>query len=177
MWRSREKNKVFYTLTYSNFEKICEKYQETIYPYKKFPEFLRDLENDTKRRSGRGTYFDLVEAEIFEDERRNNELLNSLEQIAEHLDIIIEKKAVFDKCIQLLESPEMRTSSVTLSSLEESGTGANFLAGTIKAEDELRMKRMIFRISRGRAIPTFFNFDSNDNLLLVNIIIILVSFF
>jgi hypothetical protein len=71
----------------------------------------------------------------------------------------------------------MRTSSVTLSSLEESGTGANFLAGTIKAEDELRMKRMIFRISRGRAIPTFFNFDSNDNLLLVNIIIILVSFF
>jgi len=93
--------------------------------------------------------------------------LSSLEQIAENLDIIIEKKAVFDKCVQLLESPEMRSTSVTLSSLEESGTGANFLAGTIKAEDELRMKRMIFRISRGRAIPTFFNFDSNDNLLLV----------
>ncbi len=93
--------------------------------------------------------------------------MSSLEQIAENLDIIIEKKAVFDKCVQLLESPEMRSTSVTLSSLEESGTGANFLAGTIKAEDELRMKRMIFRISRGRAIPTFFNFDSNDNLLLV----------
>jgi len=33
----------------------------------------------------------------------------------------------------------------------------NFLAGVIKAEDDLRMKRIIFRISRGRAIPTFFD--------------------
>ena len=33
----------------------------------------------------------------------------------------------------------------------------NVLAGVIKAEDEMKMKRMIFRISRGRAIPQFFD--------------------
>ena len=47
--------------------------------------------------------------------------------------------------------------------MEEAGIGANFLAGTIKAEDELRMKRMIFRVSRGRAIPSFFNLEHNPN--------------
>ena len=33
-----------------------------------------------------------------------------------------------------------------------------FIAGIIKATDELRMKRMIFRLSRGRAFPSFFDF-------------------
>ena len=33
-----------------------------------------------------------------------------------------------------------------------------FIAGIIKATDELRMKRMIFRISRGRALPSFFEY-------------------
>ena len=33
----------------------------------------------------------------------------------------------------------------------------NILSGVIKADDEMRMKRMIFRISRGRAIPQFFD--------------------
>ncbi len=35
-----------------------------------------------------------------------------------------------------------------------------FIAGVIKATDEPRMKRMIFRISRGRAFPNFFEFKN-----------------
>lgn len=31
------------------------------------------------------------------------------------------------------------------------------MAGVIKLEEEMRMKRMIFRTSRGRAIPQFFD--------------------
>ena len=38
----------------------------------------------------------------------------------------------------------------------------NYLAGVAKAEDEIRMKRMIFRISKGRAIPHFFNFSEDE---------------
>ena len=163
MWRNRKTNQVNESLILSHFEKICEKYNETIIKYKRFSDFLKDIDNDSQRRTGHGSYFDLVEAEIFEDERRNNELLFSLEQITENLEIIIEKKAVFDKCVQLLESPEMRSTNVSNNSMEEAGIGANFLAGTIKAEDELRMKRMIFRVSRGRAIPSFFNLEHNPN--------------
>ena len=97
--------------------------------------------------------------------------MNSRDQIYENLEILIEKKAVYDKCIELLESPILQSTNISLSSMEELGTYANFLAGTIKAEDELRMKRMIFRVSRGRAIPSFFNLDHIDDLTSVYIII------
>jgi len=40
----------------------------------------------------------------------------------------------------------------------------NFIAGVIKAEDDLRMKRMIFRVSRGRAIPTFFDLSVENKI-------------
>ena len=121
---------------------------------------------DMKRRSARGSYFDLVEAELIEDERRNNELIYSFDQITEILAILIEKKSVFDKCVQLLESPQMLSTNISASNMEE-GTGINFLAGTIKAEDEMRMKRMVFRISRGRAIPSFFDFEK-EGIIKVN---------
>ena len=39
-----------------------------------------------------------------------------------------------------------------------------FIAGIIKATDELRMKRMIFRLSRGRAIATFFDYYQSDEI-------------
>jgi hypothetical protein len=37
-----------------------------------------------------------------------------------------------------------------------------FIAGIIKATDELRMKRMIFRLSRARAIPTYFDYPHTE---------------
>ena len=40
----------------------------------------------------------------------------------------------------------------------------NFISGIIRAEDDMRMKRMIFRASRGRAIPTFFDLTMEDKL-------------
>jgi hypothetical protein len=40
----------------------------------------------------------------------------------------------------------------------------NFISGVIKAEDEMRMKRMVFRASRGRALPTFFDLTVEDKL-------------
>jgi hypothetical protein len=88
--------------------------------------------------------------------------MNSLEEIKTNIETLIEKLAVYGKANQLLQSPEIQSSKINLSNLEEAASGAYFLAGTIKAEDELRLKRMIFRISRGRAIPSFFNFESSD---------------
>jgi len=43
---------------------------------------------------------------------------------------------------------------------EEGDAGnLNLIAGVIKAEDEVKMNRMVFRVSRGRAIPSFYNMD------------------
>jgi len=41
--------------------------------------------------------------------------------------------------------------------------GLDFISGTVKAENELRMRRMIFRVTRGRALTTFSNFQIDDN--------------
>ncbi len=38
----------------------------------------------------------------------------------------------------------------------------NVISGVIKAEDEMRMNRMVFRMSRGRAIPSFYNIEKVD---------------
>ena len=41
----------------------------------------------------------------------------------------------------------------------------NFISGVIKAEDDMKFKRMIFRASRGRAIPTFFDLTIENRAL------------
>ena len=97
-------------------------------------------------------------------------MIDSYNQINENLEFLIEKKCVFDKSSHLLFSAEAlaigqdnvrqpRSNMEHQRNNMEEGfqSDLNFLAGVIKAEDDLRMKRMIFRISRGRAIPTFFD--------------------
>jgi V-type H+-transporting ATPase subunit a len=109
----------------------------------------------------------LVENEITEDERKINELIDSYAQINETLETLIEKKSVFDKSSQLiLSGGESGISAPVMNVDMEDGSfrsGLNFIAGIIKAEDDLRMKRMIFRTSKGRAIPTFFDLSNNVN--------------
>lgn len=52
----------------------------------------------------------------------------------------------------------------------------NILSGVIKADDEMRMKRMIFRISRGRAIPQFFDLGIVSILFIVLLLYIILLF-
>jgi V-type H+-transporting ATPase subunit a len=123
--------------------------------------FNRELDEDQKKmhRNMGATYFDFVESEVHEDERKLLELLDSYNQINDALENLIEKKSVFDKSSQLVLAGYDDSRLVHSSSMLEEGqkSDLNFIAGVIKAEDDLRMKRMIFRISRGRAIPTFFD--------------------
>ena len=81
-------------------------------------------------------------------------------------------KYVFDKSAQLISSNSSLAVKFDPSSIEleqginnpyEERSGLNFLAGVIKAEEDLKMKRMIFRASKGRAIATFFDLSSEEN--------------
>ena len=66
--------------------------------------FINDLENDERNRDRRfgSTYFDLIENEVTEDEKKITELIDSYAQISENLENLIEKKSVFDKtCLPL----------------------------------------------------------------------------
>ncbi len=129
------------------------------------------MEKDEKLRDRKygATYFDLLEGEISEEEKKITELIESFNHINENLENLIEKKSVFDKSSQLFlsESENSHSSYVSNRMINNPVLGAdledgfrsdlNFIAGVIKAEDDMRMKRMVFRISRGRAIPTFFD--------------------
>jgi V-type H+-transporting ATPase subunit a len=106
-------------------------------------------------------------------------LIESYTQISENLENLIEKKSVFDKTSQLLSGSDnlgQRQENINKFNInkpnqmmvdEEIGyqSDLNFIAGVIKAEDDLRMKRMIFRISKGRAIPTFFDLMTENKLI------------
>lgn len=142
---------------------------------------MNDLEKDELLRDRKygATYFDLLESEITEDEKKINELMESYNHFNENLETLIEKKSVFDKSSQLfLSEGERDRDNFDINRLDRVGirnpqpvghsmigveledgfrSDLNFIAGIIKSEDDLRMKRMIFRVSRGRAIPTFFD--------------------
>lgn len=119
-------------------------------------------------------YFDLVESEILEEEKRIFELIESYNKINENLETLIEKKLVFDKTHQLINSNEefsqrfhesFEQNNQNQMFIEEglqNNFSINFLAGVINAEEDLKMKRMIFRASKGRAMATFWDMNGYE---------------
>lgn len=149
----------------SNMEKVCERYNKEMVKYTTYSNFIMDLDLEEKavKRNGKN-FFDTVEADIIDDEKKTVELIHSYDSISENLDYIKEKKAVYDKISQLMSGSsdmfELQKNRIVSSSDEELGSsGINTIAGVVKAEDEVKMKRMIFRISRGRATPSFFDLE------------------
>ncbi len=175
------------------FENMTQLYEQNIIKYKDYESFKNDLENDMRNMDKNlgSTYFDLIENETSENNRKLRELVDSYNTINEQLNNLIEKKSVYDKSSELilsqlstykvpkktnifsgLDSPNSveqmlknEESKKTTSLLDDYEVSElNFISGIIKAEDDMRMKRMIFRASRGRAIPTFFDLTMEDKL-------------
>jgi V-type H+-transporting ATPase subunit a len=148
-----------------------------------------DLEQDERARDRRfgSTYFDLIENELIEDEKRLLDLVDSYQVIYETLFTLVEKKQVISKSSLLIrqnafenelhgqmvnnqrninyninEMPQLHNLNQN-SFLDESlyQSGLNFIAGVIKAEDDMKMKRIIFRVSRGRAVATFWDLENH----------------
>ena len=177
-----------------NFEKIVTLYGEQMVKYNSYQTFKIDLENDKEQIDQRleSNYFDLIENELIENEKRINELMKSYKDITEELDLLIEKKSVFDKSSQLMAVQQINLNSPRNSynnnlienSLENfintnnnkkntplipeddfDLTEIHIISGVINPEDDMRLKRMIFRASRGRAIPSFFDLTIKNETL------------
>lgn len=64
---------------------------------------MNDIEEDLKRKNkDRSPYFDELENEILEDERKLRELTNFVNDITDNLEHLNEKMAVFEKISQLV---------------------------------------------------------------------------
>ena len=181
------------------FENILQLYGLKLIKYTSYRTFKIDLQTDIDNlnKNLNLNYFDLVEIEINENKKKITELTESYNNIREQLDLLIEKKSIYDKSSVLIYSSnkinnynhenifnnniniinnitpshdnininsEINEKNINLLN-DNSNSELNFISGVIKAEDDMKFKRMIFRASRGRALPTFFDLTIENKAL------------
>ncbi len=113
-------------------------------------------------------FLDYIETEIIDDEKKIIEQRLVYEKTKESFESLLDKYWVFKKAKQL--SANINFDIMDENKLDENiidedvGMPSNLssISGIIKVEDEMRFKKMVFRVSRGRAIPTFFDLDEEE---------------
>ncbi len=169
----------------NDFNSICEDFKletEKFNSYNEYDELYKIDLNDKKLLGS--TYFDYLENEILEKDRELTELVDNHSTIREDLVTLIEKKYVLKKTSELISSNNqminmsfnnnsfqniedeiISTSSPSDEQINPINVVDNlsFIAGVVKLSDELKMKRMIFRVSRGSAIASFYNLVINND--------------
>ena len=120
-------------------------HNETIYKFSSFAEFINDLEKYERlqdRKCG-ATYFDLLEGEITEEDKKIIEIMESYNFINESLENLIEKKLVFDinlhnsfylKVIEIWTLTEHTPIQSQWNLKKVLKVDLNFIAGVFKSE-------------------------------------------
>ena len=139
----------------NQFFNFANEFQQKIYQYTTYQQFIEDLERDISLKElSLSSYFDYIESEINDNERKIIDLIESYQKMKEDLLIELEKKLVFEKYFKMTGG---LLDALDLQEKANSNSIISFM-GVIKAEDEIKMNRMILRCSHGRAIATFFDF-------------------
>ena len=158
-----------------------DQYELAVRKYTNFDRFLNDLELDINQRKIKtDDYFDTIEAEINEDGKKLKEQIEVYQTTSENFEALIDKVSVYRKASQLSANVSFnivekldqdKINKMEENMIIEEGGGMRIsdsqfrnISGVVKAEDEMKMKRMIFRTSRGMAVPTFFDMDEDVNL-------------
>ncbi|MCQ2819521.1 MAG: V-type ATPase subunit a family protein, partial [archaeon] len=150
------------------FMKCAKEFNQKIYSYPNYRTFTADLEKDQALKSSANetSYFDQLEGEIMEDEKRIIDLIESYQKIKENLIIELEKEMVYQKYLDITKNPLQNPGAVNLNN-----NSLLNIMGVINAKDDIKMNRMVLRVSHGRAMVTFFDceypkemdFDFNKN--------------
>lgn len=153
---------------------VCYNFNMPYKQYLSFEEFNEDLNNDIKERDKKfgSTYFDLLENEILENDRRINELIDSHSQIKDDLVSLIEKKYVFKIAANIVKKNiaygDFSDTDANDDGIKQSSTSnLNFILGVVSTDLEFKMKRVIYRVSRGHAITRFYDFNINGEEYLI----------
>ena len=168
----------------NDLEKFANEFNIPIEHYKEYNEFKTALSKDqVKREVKDNTYFDFTENEILEEYKTVCDLYESYNKIKENLIIEIQRKITLEKYFSLTaatiidqNNPRSRKKSIPAyesnkniinNVLNQSISNASVdsivrenqyepITGLCYASDELRMKRMIFRVSHDKVLCTFF---------------------
>ncbi len=139
----------------NQFFNFANEFQQKIYKYTSYENFIDDLERDISLKElSLSSYFDYIEAEIIDNERKILDLIESYQKMKEDLLVELEKKLVFEQYFK------MTGGLLDAYDLQEKANSNSLISfmGVIRAEDEIKMNRMILRGSHGRAIATFFDY-------------------
>ena len=140
----------------TQFMDYASEFQIKIHFYKNYDKFIEDIENDINIKGLTfSTYFDYIESEVIENEKKILDLIESHQKMKEDLEIELEKKLVFEKYFKMTGG---LLNNYDLKQKANSDSLISFM-GVIRADDEIKMNRMILRMGRGRAIATFFDVD------------------
>ena len=168
----------------NDLEKFANEFNIPIEHYKEYNEFKTALRKDQAKREVKdNTYFDFTENEILEEYKTVCDLYESYNKIKENLIIEIQRKITLEKYFSLTaatiidqNNPRSRKKSIPAyesnkniinNVLNQSISNASVdsivrenqyepITGLCYASDELRMKRMIFRVSHDKVLCTFF---------------------
>ena len=173
-----------------NFEIYCEMNKILLNKYNNFKQFNNDLKRDQEMRNCYNSkYFDLIENELIDKNKKFLELIDSYIKIKDDLYLEIEKKLVYQKYLSLIEenanlsflnmsedshiNNDLNINNISINS-NNNGVNNNkilFLIGITNAENEMKMKRSIFRASRGNAISNFFNISESIEQMMKDILV------
>ena len=164
-------------------ENFANEFNIPIVHYREYKEFKEALNKDQlKRQIKDNTYFDFAENEILEEYKTVCDLYESYNKIKENLIIEIQRKITLEKYFSLTaatiidqNNPHGRKKSLnaresnkniisnilnqSISSVDSIVRENQYepITGLCHASDELRMKRMIFRVSHDKVLCTFFD--------------------
>jgi V-type H+-transporting ATPase subunit a len=161
-------------------EQICEEFRIKNNKYKNILDFENDLKTDQDLREVRNSdYFDILENELIEKNKKIQEIINSYNKLKEDLNIDIEKKEVYKKYLNLIKEQKLINENEINMDPDERQSLNNvsyihfqskllFIIGVVDAVNELKMKRMIFRVSRATAYVNFSDININVEKLINN---------
>lgn len=161
-----------------------------MHTYENYDDFRNALKKDqTDRREMRTDYFDMIEAEIINEEKELEQFLQNKNENFENLNTLLENREILKKLSKLTHQDPSIANSFNNQAMNNSGSlnqeygsninnqnnindssrileensrgGLQFISGVILAENELKLRRTVFRVSYGLGLSTFWDIDQN----------------
>lgn len=158
-----------------------------MYKYENYEDFRSELHRDqVARRAFRSDYFDIVETEILNEEKELDIFIENKAHNIDDLNALIEHREILRKLTMLTHLNDYNNNNnlnnnlntINLSKnydinkrdnmnsfLAEGRGGLQFISGVILAENELKLRRTVFRVSYGLGLTTFWDMNIENSLL------------
>ena len=153
--------------------------------YNDFKNHLNYELNSKKKKILEQNFFDYIQNIVSEDEIKIKTQFNLNKDLLDAFHILLEKKYIFDKMVELFQGRKIieldkKDNYIKLEDEEEEAQlindqmrkkksfgfefdTLNYLCGICNSEDIMKLRRVIFRSSRGRAIPSFYYANLKEN--------------